>query len=116
MQLQFQREEEVVRDELGRLHYATPRSGPTDLVLRACKFQKSSIQGHANDLTRILKPQIEAGKSAVFLVVDNGPDWNLTLLKTFIMYGRFWRDLDLHVLCATSHPVGYSALNGIEHL
>ena len=66
MQLQFQREEEVVRDELGRLHYATPRSGPTDLVLRACKFQKSSIQGHANDLTRILKPQVEAGKSTIF--------------------------------------------------
>ena len=116
MQLQFQREEEVVRDELGRLHYATPRSGPTDLVLRACKFQKSSIQGHANDLTRILKPQIEAGKSAVFLVVDNGPDWNLASLKTFIMYGRLWRDLDLDILCATSYLAGYSAFNDIEHL
>ena len=98
------------------MHYATPRNGPTDLVLRACKFQKSSIQGHANDLARILKPQIEAGKSAVFLIVGNSPDWNLASLKTFIMYGRLWRDLHLDILCATSHSAGYSAFNDIKHL
>ena len=91
--------DDVGEDDLGRMHFVTPHSGPSHLVLRACAFHKSSIQGHCNDLIPILQSEVEQGKSAIFLIVDNGPDWNLASIKNFIMYGRMWRDLCLDLLC-----------------
>ena len=42
---------ETELDKLGRPHLPRPRTGPAKIVLRACKFYRSSSQVHANDFS-----------------------------------------------------------------
>lgn len=106
----------TVEDSNGRQHYKFARTGPLDLFFRAGKYCKDSALSHYMDLKDILLPIIEAEqKKAVVIVVDNGPDWNKTSLKTLLAMGKLWADLKLDYLHVTSYAPGNSKYNPIEH-
>lgn len=65
-------------DKIKRKHFRGLHAGPSLLVLRACKFNPSSIQTHINDLLPVLRAtKKNDGKGIAFVKVDNGSDWNL---------------------------------------
>ena len=103
-------------DKLGTPHLPRPRTGPANIVLRSTKFYHSSYQVHANDLRMLLEVEVQKGKSVVFILTDNGPDWQSSSLCNLLYFMRAWRDrgLDMFLLC--SFAARYSAYNPIEHL
>eukprot|EP00117_Sycon_ciliatum_P043397 scpid28652/ scgid31427/ len=103
-------------DKLGRLHVNYPRTGRLHVVNRASKFHQSNAQAHANDLSKIVKQEkFLRGQQSLCLTTDNGPDYSMKSLQTFLYIGRLWRDSDLDVLIQTSYAPGHSAHNMIEH-
>ena len=103
-------------DNLGRKHYQSLSARPSLIVLRSCKFDCSSAETHVNDLLPVLLAQKNAGKSIVFLKVDNGSDWNLLLLVNELYFCRLFRETELDVLRIVSYTAKWSAYNNIEHL
>lgn len=103
-------------DRLGRLHVVYSRTGSLYVVNRASRFQQSSAQSHANDLSSILRKELALhGKHSVCLITDNGPDYNMKSDMTLLYMGRLWRHCNLDILVQTSYAPGHSAHNMIEH-
>lgn len=50
------------------------------------------------------------------MIVDGGPDFNVSHITNMFYYSRFFKDADLDALVITSYCPGDSALNPIEHL
>ena len=103
-------------DKLGRNHFPRLKAGPSQIILRACKFHKSSGLTHVNDLLPILSAQVKDGKGIAFVKVDNGPDWNLSSLVNEVFFCRLWRRANLDILGIVSYAAKWSAYNNIEHL
>ena len=86
-------------------------------MLRACKYQKSNAQAHANDLYKLLR--VRGGdrrteKPIVVVYADGGPDWATTSKFSFYFYGLLWMRLGLTAWIMGSAGGGYSAFNPIE--
>lgn len=103
-------------DKLGRVHLRRPTYGPALLVLRATKFGSSSGMTHANDFLPVLTAQVKRGKTAAFIKVDNGPDWNVMSIVNEVYFCRLWRESGLDLLGLVSYAARWSAYNNIEHL
>ena len=103
-------------DKLGRPHLPRPRTGPAKIVLRSTKFYHSSSQVHANDLRKLLEVEVQKGKSVVFILTDNGPDWQSSSLCNLLYFMRAWRDRGRDMLLLCSFAARYSTYNSIEHL
>ena len=104
-------------DRHGRPHLPWNRQGPLHVVLRACKYQKSNAQAHANDLYKLLR--VRGGdrrteKPIVVVYADGGPDWATTSKFSFYFYGLLWMRLGLTAWIMGSAGGGYSAFNPIE--
>lgn len=103
-------------DSHNRLHVNYPKTGRIHVYNRAMKFHSSTVETHANDLTKILLYDINAEKkTAVSITCDNGPDWNFKSPLTHLYMGRLWRDTNLDYLVLVSFAPGHSAENMIEH-
>ena len=105
----------TVKDELGRPHLFTPRTGPVHMVNRSQKFHKMTIQGHVNDLLPVLGESTRKGQTGAVLIVDGGPDWNDSSWTVLIYLSRLFRQINLDFLCLTKYAPKNSALNPIEH-
>ncbi|KAJ8029124.1 hypothetical protein HOLleu_28451 [Holothuria leucospilota] len=103
-------------DELGRLHYRFPRTGPAYIVNRSQKFHALTIETHINDLVPLLHDQVGKDKTMCLLIVDGGPDWNQRSWSVILYMARLFKLCNLDFLCSTSYAPGHSAYNPIEHL
>ena len=54
-----------------------------------------------------------AHKPVLFLVSDNGPDWNLQSLVVLFYLGRLWQELNLDFLVICMYAPSQSAFNMI---
>ena len=102
----------LTTDSIGRTHLCMPRTGPLHINLRAQKLQPATVFNHLTDLHQLLEHE---HSPCLIVICDNGPDWSKTSLKTFIVMGRLWRDLNLEFLSVISYAPGDSKYNPIEH-
>ena len=103
------------RDKTGRSRFSFPRTGPLNIVLRGNKFFRATCYNHYDDLAPILKDGKARGEHSAIIVSDNGPDWNKNAIKTLMLVGRLWRDLNLDYVCLTAYASKDSRFNMIEH-
>ena len=69
---------------------------------------------HKEDLEQIVDIGRSKGKSILSLVVDDGPDWSLKSLTTFIALGQLWKEKALDALLVMTYAPGLSKYNPIE--
>ena len=102
-------------DNLGRLYFYTRCSGPSNVFLRSQKFNSTTIATHVTDIIEAMGSSDKDGsKPVLFLLSDNGPNFNpMSLLNSLFFYQTF-EYLDL--LCTFTYAAQYSAYNCIEHL
>ena len=108
--------DDLTRDGLGRLHLKTPCTGTINVFLRAQRFNGITAATNITNLDKVLPVQIEKGKSVVFIIFDNGPDFNPMLLLNELYYFRLFKKLNIDVLVIMTYDARYSAFNPIEHL
>ena len=105
-----------VFDNFGRAHLSTPHSGTVDVYIRAQKFNSTTAATHITDLAPVISRHIEAGKTVIQVLSDNGPDFNPKSLLNIIFYYRLFRDKKLDFLSVLTYAARYSAYNPVEHV
>ena len=74
----------LTRDEHGRVHIAAPRSGPSHISLRACKFHENTAANNAELEYELYNRIITATGRSVFRTTrGNGPDADLRSVLGF---------------------------------
>ena len=104
--------EDIVNNNLGRLHLPAPYSGKVNLFLRATKFHSSTIVTHVSDLHRILS---EHPCTSVMILADGGPDYTPLSIVNIFFY-RLFRELNFYLFSVSTYTTRYSAFNPIEHV
>ena len=84
----------IIKDSLGCVHYQTPHTGPAVIVFRPDKYQKSDIVAHLTDLEPVIKMKKRKGKNAVMLTAVGGPDWSTTSMLTYIIIISFGENMN----------------------
>ena len=113
---QSDQESETINDELDRKHVKYPHTGPSIIYLRNNIFHENTCLEHVNDLFPIFLESIKKKKSVLFLISDDGPDYNPNSVKNLLLYARLFKKTKVNMFGITSYAAGWSALNPIEHL
>ena len=79
-------------------------------------FNGTTAATHITDLDKVIAIEIGNGKTVIFILSDNGPDFNPMSLLNELYYYRLFKKLDLDVLAIMTYAARYSAFNPIEHL
>ena len=108
--------DDLTRDGLGRLQLKTPCTQGKNVFLRAQRFNGTSAVTHITNLDKVLPVQIEKGKPVVFIISDNGPDFNPMSLLNELYYFRLFKKLNIDVLAIMTYAARYLAFNPIEQL
>lgn len=105
----------VYRDtEPERCHIDYPNTGKLFLNFWPSEFYVASAESHYNDLIEIISSETDA--SDIFLITDQGPDYNCQSWLTFYHMGCLWRDTGLSSLILSGFAPHFSAYNPIERV
>eukprot|EP00057_Strongylocentrotus_purpuratus_P007997 XP_011662471.1 PREDICTED: uncharacterized protein LOC100892571 [Strongylocentrotus purpuratus] len=89
----------LTKDNLGRDHYVSPQSGPSEIFLRSPR-SACNIASHLDNMSQIIQRK-SSHKSVLFMIVDGGPDFNVNHITNMFYYSRFFKDADLDALVIT---------------
>jgi hypothetical protein len=111
--LSVEDEDNLIYDNVGRVHLPTPYSGNVSIRMRATKFHSSTIATHISDLYDILSG---CPKTSCMLLSDGGPDYTPASIVNILFYFRLFKELNFDILTVSTYAARYSAYNPIEHL
>ena len=100
--------------KLWLLHWTIPSSGPLHVFNCSTKFFKGTSTEHASDLYRLLNKVPAVMKGVVNLQVDSSPDFSLTNMMNFVVYGQLWKDCNIDFLMVTTHAPSHSAFTNLS--
>ncbi|XP_063963637.1 uncharacterized protein LOC135156137 [Lytechinus pictus] len=106
---------QVYKDDKGREHLRFRRSGTTHVVNRPPGIP-TTIEAHMTDLLPLLQDLVRRGRTAAFLIVDNGADFNPRSHVNQYFLGKVWKDAGLDTMGVVSYAAGDSKLNPIERV
>ena len=109
---EYNSEEEFINDSSSLPHFRTPTTGPSLIVLRPQKFQRSIIEVHSD----LIPCRRNDKRNCVLLTVDGVPDWSANSYKNIFSFCKYWREEDWDLLTVTSYALGFSTYNSTEHL
>ena len=93
----------IKRDE----NYPAPKK--TTVYLRGYRYDPVTCGSHVRDLRNQLVTDGQMGcLSALFLSIDNGPDYAVDNAVVIHLYGRLWRKLGAVLLSVSSHAPYWS--------